>query len=228
MLGARGYAVVRARYGDDSLRRALARGTRQVVLLGAGLDTWPYRRQEHDPDTRIFEVDHPATQQWKLSRLAAAGLAVPAGVTHLAVDFERGDLVTRLLHGGFDRERPAVFVWMGVSYYLEREQVSALLRTLAGMATGSELILDFLLPEELMDAAGRAQHRSLANVATSNNEPLRGRYSPADLESQLRACGFTRVEHTDSAALRSMYLTGRTDGLRVDGTTGLVLAAIDS
>jgi len=227
MLGARGYAVVRARFGEDRLRRAVARGVRQVVLLGAGLDTWPYRQQEHAPGTRVFEVDHPATQEWKLSRLAAAAIDLPTGVTHVAVDFERGDVVSCLLDGGFDHEQPAVCLWMGVSYYLEPAQVSALLGTLAGLAIGSELILDFMLPLELMDATGRAQHQSFANVAIREAEPLRARYTPAAFETELRDCGFTRVEHTDSATLRATYLAGRTDGLRVDGTTGLVTAAID-
>ena len=111
------FVAVRHRFAEDALAGAVARGTRQVVVLGAGLDTFAYRNPF--PDTQVFEVDHPATGAWKRERLAETGIAVPGNVTYVAVDFERDALGERLAAAGFDGARPAFFLWLGVVPYLE-------------------------------------------------------------------------------------------------------------
>jgi methyltransferase (TIGR00027 family) len=80
------FIAARSRYAEDSLRSAVACGVCQLVVLGAGLDTFAYRS---DPrvNLRIYEVDHPSTQEWKRARLSAAGIAVPRSVTYTPVDF---------------------------------------------------------------------------------------------------------------------------------------------
>src|SRR5262245_9719822 len=81
----RAFLAVRSRIAEDALAEAVARGVRQYVVLGAGLDTFAYRNPH--PGLHVFEVDHPATQAWKRQRLADSGITVPAGVTFAAVDF---------------------------------------------------------------------------------------------------------------------------------------------
>ena len=106
------FIAVRHRFAEDSLAAAVSRGTRQVVVLGAGLDTFAYRNP--DPETRVFEVDHPATGPWKRERLAEAGIEVPPNVGYVAVDFERDSLAERLAAAGFDAGAPPVGVLGGV------------------------------------------------------------------------------------------------------------------
>jgi methyltransferase (TIGR00027 family) len=89
---ARAYLVARSRYAEDELARAMGRGTSQYVILGAGLETFAYRNPHAESSLRVFEVDHPATQGWKLKRLAAAGIAIPGSVIFAPVDFERESL----------------------------------------------------------------------------------------------------------------------------------------
>jgi methyltransferase (TIGR00027 family) len=110
--GRRLFFATRARVAEDAVAAAVAAGTRQVVILGAGLDTFAYRNQ--NPDLRVFEIDHPATQAWKRDRLAAVGIDIPATLTLVPVDFETQDLAGELESAAFTRNEPAIFVWLGV------------------------------------------------------------------------------------------------------------------
>src|SRR5208337_2845591 len=95
----RAFMAARSRYAEDELAHAVAHGVRQYVVLGAGLDTFAYRNPY--PELRVFEVDHPATQAWKREQLEAAGIAVPASLTFVPIDFERQTLVDGLTRAGF-------------------------------------------------------------------------------------------------------------------------------
>ena len=85
------FVAVRHRFAEDVLAAAVARGVRQVVVLGAGFDTFAYRHTHEG--LRVHEVDFPATGAWKRERLTEAGIEVPDSVTYVGVDFERDDLM---------------------------------------------------------------------------------------------------------------------------------------
>src|SRR5277367_6493660 len=111
-VGLRAFLVARSRYAEDTLARAVAQGITQYVLLGAGLDTFAHRNPY--PQLRVFEVDHPATQQWKRELLETSGLPTPQNLTYAPVDFETQSLLQQLQAAGFDPTRPAFFAWLGV------------------------------------------------------------------------------------------------------------------
>src|SRR5687767_8803463 len=92
LLGFARWCCVRARLPEDTVERALADGVRQYVILGAGLDSFAYRRGDLLDRLRVFEVDHPASQDWKRQRLDALGLARPPNLVFAPVDFERQTL----------------------------------------------------------------------------------------------------------------------------------------
>src|SRR5205814_9309872 len=108
----RAFVAVRSRIAEDELGLAVARGVRQYVVLGAGLDTFAYRNPYPAGAVRVFEVDHPATQAWKRRALADAGIPIPPSVTYANVDFEREAIGGRLEAAGFDRHTPAFFSWL--------------------------------------------------------------------------------------------------------------------
>ena len=139
--GLRAFVAVRSRFTEDCLIAAMARGVRQYVLLGAGLDTFAYRGRHEG--LHVFEVDHPATQSWKRARLAEVLIAVPDQVTYAPVDFESETLRDGLARAGFDFGRPAMFAWLGVTPYLTRDAVMATLAFVASLAKGSEVIFDY-------------------------------------------------------------------------------------
>src|SRR5215831_3267665 len=121
----RAVVVARSRFAEDHLAEAVAKGVRQYVVLGAGLDTFAYRNPFDD--LRVFEVDHPATQAWKRERLAEAEITVPSGLTFVAVDFEVQTVPGELAAAGFDATAPAFFSWLGVTTYLRRDSIRSTL-----------------------------------------------------------------------------------------------------
>ncbi len=124
--GALTFIVCRCRYFDDYLTTSLQSGTEQVVLLGAGLDSRVYRGGLAQGAVKTFEVDHPATQARKLSRLQEVLGALPAHVTYVSVDFNE-ETLDSLLSCGFDPSLKTLFLWEGVTQYLRAEAVDATL-----------------------------------------------------------------------------------------------------
>ena len=113
----RAFMVVRARLAEDTLAAGVRElGVRQYLVLGAGLDTFACRNV--DAGLRVFEVDHPATQAWKMRMLKAAGIVPPESAQFVAVDFEKDSLRARLKAAGFDESLPTVTAWLGVVPYL--------------------------------------------------------------------------------------------------------------
>src|SRR5690349_1789222 len=108
------FIAARHRFAEDALAAAVSRGVRQVVVLGAGLDTFAYRNSFEG--VRVIEVDHPDTQAWKRERLAETGIAIPPPVSYAGVDFEKDTLGDVLKLDG-----PAFFIWLGVVPYLTRD-----------------------------------------------------------------------------------------------------------
>ncbi|MBJ8343867.1 SAM-dependent methyltransferase [Antrihabitans sp. YC2-6] len=198
------FFAARARFAEDRVAAAVAAGMRQAVLLGAGLDTFAYRNSH--PDLHVFEVDHPATQAWKHQRLAASGIDLPERLTFVPVDFETDTLATRLEAAGFSRTDPAVFVWLGVVFYLTPDAASTTLEYVAGQSEGVEVIFDYLQPGDT--EADRAQMRTRANRAAAVGEPWFSYFTPDDIAAQLRALGFTDVEDHSAADLVAEYLDG--------------------
>src|SRR5262252_441947 len=108
------FTAARSRIAEDALSEAVERGFRQIVILGAGLDTFALRSPYGARQIRIYEVDHPATQAWKRQRLAEAQLALPPWLSLVPVDFERDHLGEMLVVAGFQQNSPAFFTWLGV------------------------------------------------------------------------------------------------------------------
>ena len=96
----RAFIAARSRYAEDALIEAMEHGVTQYVVLGAGLDTYAYRNAH--PRLRVFEVDHPATQEWKRTQLDAARIAIPSSLTFVPTDFEEQPLESVLKSSGFN------------------------------------------------------------------------------------------------------------------------------
>src|SRR5262245_52153502 len=126
-----GLAVWRSRYVEDALEQAVSRGITQYVILGAGLDSFAYRRPAGTEGVRVFEVDHPVTQHWKRTRLDAVGVEIPLTVTFVPLDFEQQTLQAGLRAGGYHLKEPGIFSWLGVTPYLTEDAIFRTLREIA-------------------------------------------------------------------------------------------------
>jgi len=211
--GMRLFISARSRFAEDSLAAAVARGVRQYVVLGAGLDTFAYRSPFAAKGLRVFEVDYPATQAWKQQRLADAGLAAPASLTFAPVDFERQTLAQGLAAAGFDAAAPAFFAWLGVVVYLTREAIMQTLGFVAA-APGGEVVFDYGEPlSAFAKGAARAGQAARARRVAAMGEPWITRFVPAELAATLRALGFDTLEDLGPAEIsRRFYGVERRDG----------------
>jgi methyltransferase (TIGR00027 family) len=231
----RAHMVVRSRYAEDLLARAVSNGVRQYVLLGAGLDTFAYRNPF--PHLHVFEVDHPATQQWKRELLSASGTAIPASgiaipaskitipssLTYVPVDFEHQQLATQLTAAGFDSSRPAFFAWLGVVPYLTHAAFRSTLALIASCATGSGIVMDYGQPRSALPHLEQLGHDSLASRVQLAGEPFQLFFTPHQMAAELT--GFRNIEDLGATELNARYFTGRTDNLKLLGTAGRIVSA---
>jgi methyltransferase (TIGR00027 family) len=209
----RALMAVRSRLVEDELAAAVVRGVRQYVVLGAGLDTFAWRNPH--PDLHVFEVDLPATQQWKRGMLGQAGLGAPASLTFVPIDLEQASLSDGLSEAGFDRTRPAFFGWLGVVPYLTPAAFRATLLDIAGLAPGTGVGFDYSLSHEVLGPEHRQTLSALANRLAAKGEPLRLFLTPMRAEEELIAAGFEQIGQWDSERLNAQYFSGRADGLRL-------------
>lgn len=207
--------VARARLIEDMVVEQAARGVGQYVLLGAGLDTFAQRRPEIASRLRVFEIDTPGAQAWKRQRLMDCGFGVADWLKLVPVDFEAGDAWGKKLAGaGFDAGQAAVVACTGVSMYLTRDAIIALLREVAALAPGSTLAMTFLLPLELAEPAYRAGMEMAAKGAQASGTPFISFFTPEDMLALAREAGFRAVRHVSAAELAERYFKDRPDGLR--------------
>ncbi|MGE0800248.1 MAG: class I SAM-dependent methyltransferase [Lautropia sp.] len=218
--------LARARFIEDLVAERIAAGVGQYVILGAGLDTFAQRRPESASRLRVFEIDEPGTQAWKRRRLVELGFGVPPFLQLVPVDFEAGDAwLERLTASGFDPAQPAVVASTGVSMYLTRDAISATLRQVAALASGSTLAMSFMLPIEMQDPEIRPGVERAAAGARASGTPFISFFTPAQMLALARDAGFREVRHVSADALARRYFAGRADGLRPPSNSEELLVA---
>jgi len=213
----------RSRYSEDRLS---AGSFPQYVILGAGLDSFAWRRRDLLRSLRLFEVDHPASQAWKLERVQ--DLALPLADSHVLVpvDFETNSLRDALGTAGFDWGQPAMFSWTGVAPYLTAQAIESTLRTVAAAAVGSEVVFTYRADDSVLDDVGREFVRIFSPLAAGAGEPLQPGWPITEMEQLISRCGLKVVDHPARADLAEMYFAGRTDGLRPYTAETLVTARV--
>jgi len=218
LVGARVQVTCRSRYTHGVLAQAVAAGVRQYVILGAGLDSFAYRAGGLAGALLVFEVDHPASQQFKQAALRNAGIDVPARMRFVPADLAVGSLTptlaTALAAAGFDESEPAVVAWLGVTMYLTPQAVARTLTALGGLAPGSEVIADYLLPEGERDEAGSAYATLVAQASAGQGEPWRSFFTPAQIAALAHGAGFDTVLSVRQRDTVPAALWQRADSLR--------------
>jgi len=185
--------LCRAAYTEKALKVAVLTGTKQYVMLGAGMDTFAFRETEFLSKHRVFEVDHPLTQADKKERIAHAGWAIPDNLTFVPVDFTKDSLAERLIAAGFDPSIKAFFSWLGVTYYISAETIGKTLAELSSLcADGSALVFDY--PDEDFFAAPEKRVQNTIMMAKAGGEPMKSAFSYAELEKLLEKHGFLIYE----------------------------------
>ena len=203
--------AIRTRFVEDAIAAAIQEGIGQYVILGAGLDSFAYRRPELSQRLKIFEVDRAASQAWKRSRLEKMGIAIPVSVAFIPLDHETDDLRAALVDAGFDPTAPAMVSAIALTQYLAQPAIERILELVASFAARSRLMVTYVVPAgELseMAAAGLAWTMSQAE---EHGESFLSMFRPVEFDELLRRSGFSRVEEVGPRELIQTYLAGRPD-----------------
>jgi len=203
------FIAARTRFAEDALASAVALGFNQLVILGAGLDTFAYRNPFGDR-LHIFEVDHPATQAWKRGLLEAAVIGIPESLSFAPIDFERQTLGEGLAAAGLDSRQPTFFTWLGVVPYLNEDAIWSTLGFIASLPNGAQVVFDYSNPPETLPPAQRADHDIRAARVAELGEALVTYFEADTLHSGLAALGFKHIQDMGPSEIRVRCFSNRT------------------
>lgn len=227
--GAYEFMIARTAFFDRIVEQALRDNIEQVVFLGAGYDSRPYRFRKFIQDTKIFELDAGPTQQHKKECLEQAKISIPEQVIFVPINFETNNLRDTLMEAGFSRERKALFIWEGVTYYLSTEAVDNMLRFVRlNSPSGSLISFDYAsLSDEALNEDGAKELRKHMKSRYSN-EPTKFGIEAGKIEAFLAERGLEVVEHLAAAEMDEKYLSigGYSDVGKVPSLFCLVCATV--
>ncbi|WP_102027791.1 class I SAM-dependent methyltransferase [Salirhabdus sp. Marseille-P4669] len=204
--------LARSAYCEKVLLHEITLGLQQYVILGAGLDTFSFRYPELT-NLEVFELDHPATQQLKKKKLENANLDIPDHLHFVPMDFTKTFSYQDLANEGFN-DKKTFFSLLGVSYYLTKYEITALLHNLfANVPPGSSIVFDYA-DEHLFTEKGmsnRVQH--MVQMAAASGEPMKSNFSYNEMEKLLEKSGLLIYEHLSPASINELFFKNRTDYL---------------
>jgi len=225
--GLRNYVVARARHFDDVITLAAKTGLAQLVILGAGYDTRAYRIEELRGRVRVFELDHPGTQQVKKEKIAEIFGRLPKDVVYVPVDLETQDMGSLLLASGYSPDKKTLFVMEGVIMYLTPAAIDAIFSFIVhNSGKNSAVIFDY--PEETGESAplSREMREELGKHTARGGEPFRFLMPKEGVGAFLRAQGFDRLRITVGDEYRRLYFNRKKEGRELLTTSSFVYAVV--
>lgn len=209
--------IGRSRYAEDCLHEAIGHGTQQYVIIGAGYDSYALRTRHKTNEQgtlTVFELDHPATQAAKQVLLSKHNITPPENLIYVPVDFKHSSAGQALAQSAFDGRRKAFYSWLGTTPYLPNEDTLATLQSIrACSCQGSEIVFDYLAPDECLRPEDRELMKQLKRFTARSDEPLVGEFHPHNLAETVEGLGFSVVENIGPDQLHKRYFALRKDGL---------------
>src|SRR5262245_40798822 len=218
--------AMRSRFAEDRLADAAARGVRQYVMVGAGLDTFPWRQPGFAKSIQIFAADHPASLMWTHARLRQRGLSRPANLTYVPADLEERRLGDHLVACGFDCNAASFCSALGVTQYLDKEAIHALFGFAATLPKGSEIVFSFAPLDDRSRAGGGAGLNPFGCGPAALGEPWKSRLRAADLVAQLADLGFSDVFRLTPELARQRYFSDQPEIPEPAGWDHLIAAIV--
>jgi methyltransferase (TIGR00027 family) len=203
----------RAQYTEDMLEIAVRHGAGQYVILGAGLDTFAFRHTEMLKNLKVFEIDHPVTQEYKICRIAELGWNHPANLHFVPVDFTKDNLISALTRSSdYNPNVKTFFSWLGVSVYLTREEIFSTLNSITKIApTGSSIIFDYLDSDAFISEKTNPEMQKKLETLRKMGEPMITGFNPSTLSEELKTSGFRLNENLSPENIDNDYFRGHTD-----------------
>ncbi|MCM3454575.1 class I SAM-dependent methyltransferase [Heyndrickxia oleronia] len=206
--------LARASYCENVLFREMPLGVKQYVILGAGLDTFCFRHPELNDSLEIFEVDYPATQDFKKIRLANANYQIPDNLHFVSMDFTKEFTVQNLVEEGFLPNKKTFFSLLGVSYYLTKEENANLINKLfTQVPSGSSIVFDYA-DDKLFEEKGISNRvQNMVQMASASGEPMTSCFTYDEMEKMLENSGLLIYEHLSPITINNQFFRNRTDYL---------------
>ena len=205
MPGIYGAQICRTRFLDEAVEKALSQGIGQVIILGAGLDTRPYRLAGMER-VHVFEVDLPSVQEEKKKRLHKHFGRLPQQVTFLPIDFDKESLEAIFTGTAFDPSKPSVFVWEGVTQYLSEQAVRRTLAFVGQSAPGSILVFTYVLQSIVERRSDLPGAKKLMDVVAKRGAPWLFGLEPSHVASYLSPFHLHLVADVGNAEYQTSYL----------------------
>jgi methyltransferase (TIGR00027 family) len=210
--GTYGGMVCRTRYLDDVVTASLSTGIRTIVIVGAGLDTRPYRLK-FSAAARVFELDLPAMIEEKKKRVTQALGGLPGHVTYISIDFDAEDLSEALTRGGLDPQARLILVLEGVTQYIRKQAVESMLQYVARAPRGSEVVFTYV-PKDVIDGTSKAFGADGGTRVGRRYHWVFG-FDPAQLPGDLHRLGLDLIEDVGATDYQARYLAPLQRRLRV-------------
>ena len=217
--------AMRSRFAEDRLARAAARGIRQYVMFGAGLDTFPWRQPDFAKDMQIFVVDHPASLIQTNRVLREHRFARPPNLVRVPLDLEQGRIAEQLAACDFDSDAASFCSALGLMLYLEDEIVDDILRFVASLPPSSEIVFSFMLPDNHLEGVDLEIVRRGAAKVAKMGEPWKSRVPPHAMIGRLTGLGF-EVFHLSPELAQARYFVGRSDKLTAPHFEQVIAATV--
>lgn len=202
----------RFRYAEEALGNAISKGVSQYVILGAGMDTFAFRRPEIVEQINVFEVDHPAMQNFKQKRIKDLNWRQPEHLQFIPLDFTKNVFSQAILGSSYNRQLLSFFSWLGVTPYLSQDSVFATLCDISKVcANGSMIVFDYLDKDAYNPTKSTKRMKTLIDSLKTWGEPLQVGFDPSTLSKELSQIGLELKENLDPSVIQSRYFQNRKD-----------------
>lgn len=215
----------RARYFDDFVKKSVNEGLEQLVILGAGYDTRAYRIEGLE-DVKVFEVDHPDTQHFKIQKIKEIFDLTQDNVVYVPVDFETQTLNQDLFEG-YDHLKKTLFVMEGLIYYLTPKSVDQILSFIAGNSSNGSIILFDYFHQCVIDETCEAG-KLFRYYAEPVGETLKFGLKEEAVEKFLLERGFSNIENVTSEDYKKAYFQGINEKREVCSQVYFVHAVVNN
>lgn len=217
--------IARVRFINECVKECFPDDFKQLVILGAGYDMSAFCFQDILSNAHVFEVDHPITQEHKMSKINERVKTVPDNITYVPINFESDDLKEVLIKAGYQPSLKTLFIWEGVVYYLEKETIQQTLNFIVdNSAQGSKVAFDYLPPEVVEGTSNDRLGKEIYHLVQKIGEPYKFGISTDDVDDFLKDLRFTNVRKCSSSEIRDSYFNDKRKKSKVSDVFNFVCA----
>ena len=213
--GVIGGLICRTRYIDDVLTNAIKEGFETVVNLGAGMDTRAFRIPGIE-NVKYFELDFPELQKVKRAYIDEKIGELPSNVSLVPIDFNSQDIGDELKKAGYTLSSKTLFIWEGVTQYISKKAVDNTLKYVAQAATGSRIVLTYVLKSFINGSHIPDGLNSLYKMTLNKKKPLWFcGFEPAEMHEYLSKFSLSLIEDVGHEEYLERYIKPKSRDLSV-------------